>query len=97
MNDFRPISLLPIFSNIFEKLIAEKMIKVINKNNIFSHSQFGFRTSSLREMAVTSIYDKLLQNLNDKKITCSMFLDLRKAFESVHHDTILKKLHHYGF
>ena len=48
-------------------------------------------------MAVTSIYDKLLQNLDNKKITCSIFLDLRKAFDSVHHDIILKKLHHYGF
>ena len=60
MNDFRPISLLPIFSKIFEKIIAEKMMKFINKNNILSDSQFGFRTSSSTEMAVTSIYDKLL-------------------------------------
>ena len=53
MNDFRPISLLPIFSKIFEKIIAEKMTKFINKNNILSDSQFGFRTSSSTEMAVT--------------------------------------------
>ena len=92
MNDFRPISLLPIFSKKFEK-----MMKFINKNNILSDSQFGFRTSSSTEMAVTSIYDKLLHNLDDKKITCSIFLDLRIAFDSVHHDIILKKLHHYGF
>ena len=95
-NDFRPISLLQIFSKIFKKIIAEKMIKFINKNNTLSDSQFGFRTNSSTEMAVTSIYDKLLQNLDNKKITCSIFLDLRKAFDSVHHD-ILKKLHHYGF
>ena len=72
-------------------------MKFINKNNILSDSQFSFRTSSSTEMAVTSIYDKLLQNLDDKKITCSIFLDLRKAFDSVHHDIILKKQHHYGF
>ena len=97
MNDFRPISLLPIFSKIFEKIIAEKMMKFINKNNILSASQFSFRTSSSTEMAVTSIYDKLLHNLDDKKITCSIFLDLRKAFDSVLYDIILKKLHHFGF
>ena len=89
--------LLPILSKIFEKIIAEKMMKFINKNNIFSDSQFGFRTSSSTEMTVTSIYNKLLQNLDNKKITCSIFLDLRKAFDSVHHDIILKKLHHHGF
>ena len=89
--------LLRMFSKIFEKIIAEKMMKFINKNNIFSDSQFGFRTSSSTEMAVTSIYDKLLQNLDNKKITRSIFLDLRKAFDSVHHDIILKKLHHHGF
>ena len=73
------------------------MMKCMDKNNILSDSQFGCRTSSSTEMAVTSIYDKLLQNLNNKKITSSIFLDLRKAFHSVHHDIILKKLHHYGF
>ena len=73
------------------------MMKFINKNNILSDSQFGFRTSNSTEMAITSIYDKLLQNLNNKKITCSIFLDLRKTFDSVHHYIILKKLHHYGF
>ena len=97
MNDFRPISLLPIFSKIFDKIFAETVMKFINKNNILSDSQFGVRNSSWTEMAVTSIYDKSLHNLDDKKITCSIFLELRKAFDSVHHDIILKKLHHYGF
>ena len=97
MNDFRSISLLPIFSKICEKIIADKMMKFINMSNILSDSQFGFRTSSSTEMAVTSIHDKLLHNLDDKKTTCSIFLDLRKALDSVHHDIIFKKLHHYGF
>ena len=42
MNDFRPISLLPILSKIFEKIIAKKMMKFKNKNNILTDSQFGF-------------------------------------------------------
>ena len=97
MNDFRPISLLPILSKIFEKIIAKKMMKFMNKNNILTDSQFGFRTNNSTELAVTSIYDKLLQNLDDKKVTCSIFLDLKKAFDSVDHCIILKKLCHYGF
>ena len=78
MNDFCPISLLPILSKIFEKIIAKKMMKFTNKNNILTDSQFGFRINNSTELAVTSIYDKLLQNLNNKKVTCSIFLDLKK-------------------
>ena len=46
---------------------------------------------------MTSIYDELLQNLDDNKVTCSIFLDLHKAFDSVDHTILLKKLNHYGF
>ena len=73
MNDFRPISLLPIFSKIFEKIIAERVMSFIDKNSILTSSQFGFRTSSSTELAVTSIYDELLQHLDDNKLTCSFF------------------------
>ena len=73
INDFRFISLLSIFSKIFEKIIAEKMMSFINKNSILTSSQFGFRTSSTTELAVNSIYDELLQHLDDNKLTCSFF------------------------
>ena len=75
MNDFCSISLLPILSKIFEKIIAKKMMKFMNNNNILTDSQFGFRTNISTELSVTSIYDKLLQNLDDKKVICSIFLD----------------------
>ena len=71
------------------------MMKFMNKNNILFDSKFGFRSSSSTEMAVTSIYNKLLQNLDDKKIASSIFLDLRKAFDSVHRDIILKKVNNH--
>ena len=72
------------------------MMKYI-KNSILSASRLGFRTNSSTELAVTSIYDKLLQNMDDKKVTCLIFLDSQKAFDSVDHTIILKKLNHYGF
>ena len=97
MKDFRPISLLPIFSKIFEKIIAERMMSFIDKNSILTSSQFRFRTSSSTELAVTSIYDELLQHLDDNNLTCSIFLDLRKTFDSVDHSILLKKQNYYGF
>ena len=72
------------------------MMNYINKNKILLASQFGFTTNSSIDLAVTSIYDKLLQNMDDKKVTWSIFLDLQKAFDSVNHTIILKKLNHYG-
>ena len=97
MNDFRPISLLPIFSKIFEKIIADRMMRFIKNNGALTSSQFGFTINSSTELAVTSIYSELLQNFDGNKVTCFIFLDLRKAFDSVDHTILLKKLNHYGF
>jgi len=91
LSDFRPISLLSIFSKLFEKLIETKMMKFINKNKLLTPSQYGFRVNSSTELAITTFYDKLLRNINNKKITCSIFLDLKKAFDSVNHNILLQK------
>ena len=73
------------------------MRNFLNKNVILTASQYGFKRNSSTELAITTLYDKLLDNLNNKKTTCSIFLDLKKAFDSVSHDILLKKLEHCGF
>jgi len=60
----------------------------------FSDAIVGQNNST--KLAITTFYGKLLSNLNKNKTTCSIFLDLQKAFDSVNHQ-ILKKLYHYGF
>ena len=92
LDDLRPISLLPVFAKIFEKILERNVTKFLNKNDIITPSQFGFRINSSTELAVTTLYDKLLNNLNENKVTLSLFLDLRKAFDSVNHQLLLKKL-----
>ena len=73
----RPISLLPAFAKIFEKILETKMTKFLDKNIIITPSQSGFRTNSSTELAMTTgtLYDKLLTNLNENKVIFSLFLD----------------------
>ena len=80
-DDLRRISLLPVFAKIFEKILETKMIKFLDKNKIITPLQFGLRTNSTTELAITTLYDKLLTNLNENKVTFSLFLEL-KTFHS---------------
>ena len=72
--DLRPISILSMFSKIFEKSLENKISKFINKNHIITPSLFGFWKNNSTELAIGLFYDKLLSNLNNNSITCSIFL-----------------------
>merc|ERR1712055_999881 len=82
-NCYRPISLLPTISKLFEKILARRLIKFLTKYKILSKDQFGFRAKFSTEYAIVDIYDKLIKNLDEKKSSCAIFLDLAKAFDSV--------------
>ena len=73
------------------------MLEFINKNSIMTSFHFGFKANNFTELAITSFYDKLLNNINESKTTCFIFVDLRKAFDSINHSILHKKLYHYGF
>ena len=68
-----------------------------NRQTTTTTSHFGFRTDSFTDLAITSFYDKLLNNSDENKMTFSLFLDLKKKFDAVDHQLLLKKLYHYGF
>ena len=93
---YRPISLLPTISKILERVLAKRVIKFLTKFKILSDDQFGFRAKFSTEYAIMDIYDKLIHNLDKGLSSCAIFLDLAKAFDSVSHEILLRKMHHYG-
>ncbi len=96
VNSYRPISLLPAFSKLLEKIIFVRMMNFLIEKNILSERQFGFRPKFSTEYAILDIYEKLLKNLDEKQTSCAIFLDLAKAFDTVSHDILLRKLEKYG-
>ena len=95
-NNYRPISLLPTISKVFEKVVFQQLYRYCEKNNIIYKSQYGFREQHSTELACAEYVDKISKDLDDKKIPISIFIDLSKAFDTLDHDIMLYKLKHYG-
>ena len=96
LNNHRPISKLSPFSKIFERHLHTELTKFINKHNILHPHQYGFRQNSSTEQAITQITQEISTNIQNKYYTCSIFLDLAKAFDTIDHKILISKLYNYG-
>lgn len=94
--NYRPISTLSSFSQIFEKLVYKQLTSYIEKYKIINECQFGFRKGHSTEQAITEITDNLKKSIDNNLYTCGVFLDFAKAFDTVNHAILLKKLEKYG-
>ena len=96
MCNYRPISVLPCFSKILEKIIANRLLSFLLKYNILYDHQFGFIPGKNTTHAILSLVEYLINSFEDNKITCGIFLDISKAFDTIHHNTLLSKHYKYG-
>ena len=95
--NYRPISILPAFSKIIEKLAYKRIILFLDKFNILNDGQFGFRKNRSTDMAIHTLMDKLYESIENDKISLGIFIDFSRAFDTISHDILLKKLQFYGF
>jgi hypothetical protein len=96
VKNYRPISLLTSFSKIFEKVIYIRLSKHVMNNAILAIEQYGFRSNSSTEKATFKLLNDVLQALNNKAYVGGIFCDLKKAFDCVNHELLMKKLEFYG-
>lgn len=94
--NYRPISLLSIFSKILEKVLATRIVSFLESNNILSHNQHGFRENQSTMSALLSFLNLIYKALDEGNKVIALFVDLSKAFDCVDHNILLKKMELYG-
>lgn len=97
ISNYRPISILPIFSKIFEKHLAKQISEFFETNNLFSSQQFGFRKGLSTTDGILNLVNIIYEGFEKKKYVASSFCDLSKAFDCVSFDILLEKLKRYNF
>ena len=96
ISNYRPISMLSLFSKLFEKLIHKRMLDFMIENNIINPAQYGFRPGHSTLHALINASENIYQSLDSNLHTLGIFIDFSKAFDTVSHDILLHKLKHYG-
>ena len=92
----RPISLLPIMSKVCERSAHSQVVKFLDQNGKNSRLQSGNRRFHSTETTLLYFADEILKNMDDKKVSMIVLLDMSKAFDSIRHDPMLSKLHNIG-
>ena len=96
ISNYRPISILKMIDKIFEKLLYVRLESFFEKFNLFSVNQFGFTKGKDTGIAVTKLVHEITTHLDENIYSLCIFADLSKAFDTVNHSLLLKKLYRFG-
>jgi hypothetical protein len=95
-NNYRPISVISIFSKIFELIIKDRLTKHLIENNLIGSKQYGFMKKRSITSAASNLVDNIVHSLNKKKKTAALFIDIKKAFDSMDFNCLTQTLFSYG-
>ena len=96
INNFRPISLLPLPGKLMEKIVHKHITSYLDDNNILNNNQNGFRAKHSTQDTVAKFTDDIALNMNNHECTLATFIDFRKAFDTVNHNILLNKINSLG-
>ena len=88
LTNYRPISVLTIFSKILERIAYIGIFKFLDKDNIISQSQYGFRRCYLTYLAIIDLTNRIIDAVENNSHAFGVFVDLSKAFDTINHQKL---------
>ena len=96
LTNYRPISLLPSLSNVYERVIYNRPLSFFNATNAIVPTQYGFRHNRTTTHAIFDLIIACYDNISNSKFSALLFLDIKKTFDFISHHKFIKKLEFYG-